>query len=136
MATKKPAKKGVSAGTVVGITALAAAGVAAGIFLFGKNGPKNRKAIKSWVLKAKADVLEKMEKAKDMSEESYHSIVDGAMAKFAKAKDVTPDELAALGSELKRHWKSIKKEFGGAKKAVKKSAKKISKSATATKKTA
>jgi gas vesicle protein len=130
MAQKKSAaKKGISAGTVVGITALAAAGVAAGIFLFGKNGPKNRKAIKSWTLKAKADILEKMEKAKDMSEETYHSIVDAATAKYAKLKDVTPDELAALTGELKKHWKAIKSEAGGAKKAVKKSAKAVKKAA-------
>lgn len=127
MAPKKSAsKKGISAGAVVGITALAAAGVAAGILLFGKNGPKNRKAIKAWTLKAKADILEKMEKAKDMSQDTYHSIVDGATAKYAKLKDVTPEELAALTKELKGHWNTIKRQVGGtqAKKAVKKATKK------------
>lgn len=125
MAAKKTgAKKGVSAGTVIGITALAAAGVAAGVFLFGKNGTKNRKAIKSWSLKAKADVLEKMEKAKDMSEDTYHSIIDAATAKYAKLKDVTPEELAQLAKEMKGHWKTIKREAGGAKPKAKKATKK------------
>lgn len=129
-AAKKATKKGVSAGTVIGITALAAAGVAAGVFLFGKNGTKNRKAIKSWTLKAKADILEKMEKAKDMSEDTYHAIVDTATAKYAKLKDVTPEELAALAKELKSHWKTIKRETSGvmkpkAKKSAKKATKKV-----------
>ena len=63
MATKKTAKKKgmgtgakVSIGVGVSTAVLAAAG---GYFLYGsKNAAKNRKQVKSWALKAKAEVLE------------------------------------------------------------------------------
>jgi hypothetical protein len=91
-----------------GLAALAIAGAAGAYFLYGKDGAKNRKQVKSWALKAKAEVLEKLEKARVLSEENYHMIVDAAMAKYAKAKNVAPAEVADLSRELKSHWKRIK----------------------------
>ena len=111
MADKKMST-GAKAGVVAGLAAIAVAGAAGAYFLYGKNGAKNRKKIKAWSLKAKADILEKLEKSKVITEENYHMIVDGALSKYAKVKDVTPQELAALSKELKTHWKSIKKELG------------------------
>jgi hypothetical protein len=92
-----------------GLMALAAAGVAGAYFLYAKkDAAKNRKQVKAWVLKAKADVLGALEKAQVVTEENYHMIVDAALDKYAKAKDVAPEELAMLNKELKSHWKSIK----------------------------
>ena len=120
MASKK---SGNEAGKVAAVAALAVAGVAGAYFLFGKNAPKRRKQVKSWVLKAKAEVLEKLEKAKEVSEDQYHAIVDAVGAKYANLKDTTPEEIVELGKELRTHWKSIKKDLTP-KKAVKKSIKK------------
>ena len=91
-----------------GIGALALAGIAGGYFLYGKDGAKNRKKIKSWGLKAKAEVLEKIEKAKDMSEADYHMIVDTVAKKYAQVKDMDQAELASFAKEMKGHWKSMK----------------------------
>lgn len=110
MADKK-ISTGAKAGVVVGLAALAVAGAAGAYFLYGKGGAKNRKKVKAWSLKAKADILEKLEKSKVVTEENYHMIVDGALSKYAKVKGVAPEELAALSKELKTHWKSIKKEI-------------------------
>ena len=58
-------------GIGVGLTAAAVAAAGA-YFLHGsKNAAKNKKTVKSWMLKAKAEVLEKLEDAKEMSQEEY-----------------------------------------------------------------
>ena len=104
-----------------GLAALAVAGAAGAYYLYGKDGAKNRKKIKTWAIRAKADIIDKLEKAKVVSEDNYHMIVDGALTKYAKMKNVAPEELAALSKELKSHWKSIKAELTPkVKKAVKK----------------
>lgn len=99
-----------------GLAAIAVAGVAGAYFLYGKDGAKNRKKVKAWGLRAKADVMDKLEKSKMVTEENYRMIVDGALTKYAKLKSVAPEELAALSKELKSHWKSIKAEFAPKKK--------------------
>ena len=94
-----------------GLAALAVAGAAGAYFLYGKDAAKNRKQIKAWSVKAKGEILEKLEKAKILTEDNYHMIVDGALTKYAKMKNVAPEELQGLSKELKSHWKSIKKEI-------------------------
>ena len=59
----------------VGLTTAAVAAAGA-YFLYGsKSASKNRKQVKSWALKAKAEVLEKIEDAKEMSEDEYQDLV-------------------------------------------------------------
>lgn len=115
------------AGAVVAFAAVAAA--AGAYFLYGsKDASKNRKAVKSWALKAKAEVVEKLEKAKgELNEENYNKIVDSVMAKYNKLKAEHGDEVAGVVKELKGHWKNIKthlkKDVKVAKKEVKKAVK-------------
>ena len=124
MATKKQSNNtGVTAG--IGI-ALAAAAAAGAYFLYGsKDAKKNRKAIKGWVLKAKGEVIEKIEQVKgELTEENYNKIVDGVVAKYSKLKTTTEDEIQDLVKDMKGHWKNIKKHTTGAKTVVKKAIKK------------
>ena len=59
------------AGIGIGITAAAAAAAGA-YFLYGsKNAKKNRQKVKSWGLRAKAEALEAIEKAENMTKEEY-----------------------------------------------------------------
>lgn len=124
--TKKttPQKNSGQAGKKVGVgVALGAAAVAAaavGYFLFGPKGNSNRRKIRAWTLKAKGEMLEQMEKAKDMSEEKYHAIVDKVIAKYAKVKDITKEEVADLEKEAKKYWKSIEKDVAPKVKKAKK----------------
>jgi uncharacterized protein YpuA (DUF1002 family) len=117
-------------GMKLGLAGLAVAGIAGAYFLYGKDGAKNRKAIKTWTLRAKADVLEKLEKAKDVSEDTFHGIVDEISTKYgSKMKDISPDDVTAFAKDLKKHWKDIKGQLSpkakpAAKKATKKTAKK------------
>jgi hypothetical protein len=141
-------KKGTDVGVVVGVAAGIAAVAAAGYFLFGPNGKNNRKVIKGWTVKMKGEVLEKIEKLKEITPEMYNAIIDEVAAKYAKLKHVNQEEIAMVTADLKKYWKVISRDVkakqGGAKKkmaatkkavtkvvkkAVKKAAKKVAKEA-------
>ncbi len=114
---------GIKAG--MGIAALAAAAAGA-YYFYGKGGEKHRKNLKSWAVKARGEVMEKMEKLRDVSEATYSKAVEQVMDKYKRLKKVDPQELAELGAELKGHWDRIYKQISGpaprpaAKKAKKK----------------
>jgi hypothetical protein len=104
-----------------------AAGVLAGIagtyFLYGKNATANRKKIKGWMIKAKGEAIEKIEKMKEMDEAAYHALIDGVIQKYSKIKGIEQTEIDELVKEMKKHWKSIIKD--SAPKAKKKPVKKV-----------
>lgn len=120
-------------GAKLGLAGLAVAGIAGAYFLYGKDGAKNRKKVQTWALRAKADVIEKLAKAKDVSEATFHGVVDEIGAKYgAKMKDISKDDIITFAKDLKKHWKDIKSELSpapkaSAKKASKPTAKKASK---------
>lgn len=109
---------------VAGISAGVAALAAAGYFILGPKGAKNRKAIKGWTLKMKGEVLEKIERVKEVTPEIYGSIIDEVGTKYLKVKGVGMEEVQALVLDLKKHWKAIAKD-ATPKKIVKKVAKKV-----------
>jgi len=102
----------------------AAAAAAGAYFLYGKDGSKNRKKVKGWMLKAKGEVLEKMEKLKDINEDIYSQVVDTVAKKYETVKDIDKAELALMATELKRHWSSIKRQLNEGKAKKKTPAKK------------
>lgn len=124
-------------GIGVGLTAAVAA-AAGSYFLYGsKNAAKNRKLVKSWTLKAKAEVLEALEQAKEMSKDEYDSLIATVAGAYAGVQNVSKSELANFTKEMKEHWQNIEKTAApkkkAAKKAVKKAAKKAAKKAPAKK---
>lgn len=117
----------------VGLTAAAVAAAGA-YFLYGsKDAEKNRKAVKSWALKAKADVLEKLEDAKKMTRDEYEEVVGTALAAYSTAKGATKKDLREFKDEMMSHWESLERTVGKqgdkAKKATKKAAKTTKKTA-------
>ncbi len=84
----------------VGMAALAAA--AGAIFFYGTDaGKKHRKEISSWMIRMKADIMDKMAEMKDWSEVSYADVVDAVASKYKVLKNIDTTELAALTSDLK-----------------------------------
>lgn len=125
-AKKKSTKKELSTSQQVGIgVGLTAAAVAAAgaYFLYGSdNAEKNRKTVKSWMLKAKADVLEHLEDAKKMSREEFEALVAGAASTYAKTKKATKKDIASFATEMMEHWDQLEKTVVKKKAAPKKSA--------------
>lgn len=116
----------------VGLTAAAVAAAGA-YFLYGsKDAEKNREAVKSWALKAKADVLEKLEDAKKMTREEYEDVVKAAAAAYSGARSVTKKDVAAFTAEMMEHWEALEQSVSKVKTAAKKNAAKAQKSAKKT----
>lgn len=111
---------------VIGLSLGALAAAAAGTyFLFGKNAKvvKARKQVKSWSLKLKGDVLEKLENVENITEDGYYKIIDDVSKGYKAIKTIDGLELMESVNDLKKHWKDIKKDIMP-KKVVKKVAKK------------
>jgi len=111
------------------------AGVAAtAYFFFGPKGKKHRAHVASWAIKMKGDVIEKLEKAKEITEPIYSEIIDAVSKEYSKDKKATKAEIEAIAGDLKKHWKSISKLAISAKKNVAKDASRVVKVAKKVKK--
>lgn len=118
MAKKKAVKKmgaGAKVGIGLGLTAAAVAAAGA-YFLYGaKEATQNRKKVKGWVLKAKGDVLEALEKAEAITEKEYNELVETASKAYGTVKKATSGEVKDFKKEMHSHWMELQKS-----KAVKK----------------
>lgn len=109
MAKKSASHAGAIVGGIIGVAAAATAGA---YFLYGtKNGKQARKQIKGWTLKAKGEILEKIENLKDVNEDAYHNVVDAVLKRYESLKNVDSKEIVQISKELKDHWKNIQKEL-------------------------
>jgi hypothetical protein len=107
-----PKKRGASKIIRATEIGLAAAGLAGAYLLYGvKNAAKNRKKVRGWTLKAKGEILEKLENAKEISEGRYHEIVDTVAKKYSTLKQIDQADVAAMANEAKRHWKTIQRHL-------------------------
>ena len=148
MAQRKSNKKMSQAQKVgVGIGLTTAAVAAAGVyFLYGsKDAKKNRKKVKGWMIKARGDILEALEKADGITQEEYNALVEAVGGAYSRLQNASQSEIKDFKKEMKEHWKDI--ERSGAKKKIKsavkkviknskKAAKKVAKKASPKKKTA
>lgn len=99
------AQKKNTVGKAVAVGAGVAALSAAAYLLFGPEGKKHRKDLKSWMLKMQGEVMEKMEKAKELTAPAYEAMVDQVGKKYASLKTVSAEEVAAEIAKLKKNWK-------------------------------
>lgn len=120
----------------VGLTTAAVAAAGA-YFLYGsKSAAKNRKQVKSWALKAKAEVLERLEDAKEMTEDEYQELVGSVVTAYQSAKGATKKDLKEFAAEMSDHWRQIEKAAKPLKKQAKRTAKTAKKSVKTATKTA
>ncbi|OGG85732.1 hypothetical protein A2392_02995 [Candidatus Kaiserbacteria bacterium RIFOXYB1_FULL_46_14] len=124
---------GVSTGEKVGIgVALTTAAVAAAgaYFLYSSpNAAKNRKKVKGWMLKAKGEMLEVLEKAGKMTAEEYQQALDAVAAGYSHLQNASKADIAEFKKEMMSNWQKIAKQAAPAKKAAKKAVKKVVKEA-------
>ena len=89
------------------------AALAGALFLYGTDeGKKTKKKIKGWTLKAKGEVLEKIESIKDIDKEKYIKIVDSVIEKYKGKVQDSEVEIESLAKDLKKHWGIIAKKHG------------------------
>ena len=130
----KAKSTGVSTAAVIG--GIAAAAAVGGYFLYNnKDAQKKVKAVKGWVLKAKGEVLEKVEKLKEVNQDLYHKAIDAVLAKYQSLSHIDTTEVAKVAKELKSHWKAVQSELSQSSKkvsaVVKTTAKAVKKAAVA-----
>jgi aminoglycoside phosphotransferase family enzyme len=119
MAAKKQTE-GINAKEMAMVGAGIAAIAAGAYFFFGPQGKKHQKQMKGWMVRMKGEVLEKIEGAKEMSEEAYNEIVNTVARTHELAGKIPKEEIMALATDLKKQWRSIKKNAASTKKVVKK----------------
>ncbi len=121
---------GSAVGVGLGVAAAVAAAGAGAYWLYGaKDASKHRKVAKSWMLKARGEVLEGVEKLKDIDKEKYMEIVGNVMKRYKGVSGVTAAEMAHMVNDFKDSWKHMSKGATKAKKTAKKAAKKAVKKA-------
>lgn len=104
-------------GIGVGLTAATLAAVGGYFFYGSKDAAKHRKQAKSWMLKAKAEVLEGLERAKHMTREEYEELVANVAKGYKRSKNISARELNKFAEDMQEHWKDI--ERAGAKRTAK-----------------
>lgn len=119
----------------IGAAVAGAAAATAAYYLYGPKGKQHRSQIKGWTLKAQGEVMERIEKLKEIDRDTYNKVVDDVTKKYAKAKNVAAKEVASFAQDVKAQWEHVENEFEkgakkgkkAAKKAVKKASKKVAK---------
>lgn len=100
-----------SSGKVLAFLAGAATTAAiGGYLLYGPQGARNRRTLDTWVAKAKAEVLERMQEAGEMTEEAYHRIVDEVSERYGRMRDIGSHKAGRLASKLKSRFSDMKRE--------------------------
>ena len=129
MAKKKQVSSSQKLGIGVGLTA-AAVTAAGAYFLYGsKDAKKNRKKVKSAALKAKAEVLEVLEDAQDITEEEFHELVDTVIGTYDKAKALSKKDVAEFKKEMRDNWQDLVASGAAKVVTVERMAKKMAKKA-------
>lgn len=97
--------------TVLAFLAGAAVATIAGMYyLYGPRGREHREKVEFWVEDAKREIADKVERARDFTEDAYYEIVDRVTERYARMKDIGKEKAQNLADELKTHWAHIKEE--------------------------
>ena len=108
--TKQTTKDRLLSPGALGALAAATAAAAGAYWFFGsKDAKKHRTEIKSWMLQARADVMDAVSKLKDIDRDTYLNIVDRVMQSYATIEGgLKTPQMLALASDLRGAWTHIK----------------------------
>ena len=113
----------------------AALAAAAGAYwLYGaKDAAKNRRMAKSWMLKARADVMDAVEKVQNLDRKQYMAIVDTVVGAAAGAAAASRPEITRVTRDLRAAWNQMAEQMRSnarsTKRTAKRSAARVKKSA-------
>jgi gas vesicle protein len=103
-------KSGGNIGKVIAVSAGIAAASAAAYLLFGKDGAKNQKKLKGWMLKMKGEVVEKVEKMKNVTEDAFEGVVSDVSKKYKAMSHVDSKDLKREVDALRKDWNALAKK--------------------------
>ncbi len=126
---KKTTKSVSSTVKFVALGASLAVLAATAYFFLGPKGKKHQRHAKAWAIKMKGDIVEKLERTRDISEPVYHEIIDSVAAEYKKGMKAGHEEINALAQDLKKHWKTISNSARAVKRDVVKGARRVAKKA-------
>lgn len=112
-------KTATAMGLGAGLAATAVGAALGSYLLTGKRATKTKKVLKGWMLKAKGELLEQLEKAGEIGEEMYYQAVDQIAAKYSKMSGVAQNEVDDMAKELKKQWRLVARGLNKAKKLAK-----------------
>lgn len=96
------------------VTGIGAIAEIAGAYFSDPRGLKRRTTIKSWGLKMQGEILEEIERLKNLGERQYREIIDATALRYRALKHVDPKELQEIVRELKGHWRNIRRDVSRA----------------------
>ncbi len=96
----------------VGAAAAAAAAAAGAYWFYGSaDARRHRQGAHSWMLKARAEVLEALEHAAqklgDIDKEKYMDIVEAVLARYSQTAGVTSAQMADIKRDLTATWRHM-----------------------------
>ncbi len=103
----KKVKSRLVEGALVG----AALGVAVGMLFAPKSGKKLRKDIADRAEDFYKYISPKLKQIKNMSEEQYKTFMKTAIEGYAKARNLSTQEVQELGGYAQEFWKNFRKHF-------------------------
>ena len=115
---KKRSKHGVAKGAAIGVAIGAVVAGAAALLFAPKSGKELRKDIKKTAHELSNQVLKEVDKAKVLSKEKYHDIVEKVVDEYTKNKKVAANAVKMLKTDLKGKWGEVEKGAKAAKKKV------------------
>jgi hypothetical protein len=82
--------------------------VLGGYYLFGPRGRENHEKVSRWMLRAKRDILAKMETIEDLTEDKYNTIVDEVTGRYSKMKHIGGEKAAQAAGTFKEKWEDMR----------------------------
>jgi hypothetical protein len=92
----------------VGAATAAAAAAAGAYWLYGaKDAAKHRKLAKSWMLRARAEVMDAVEKVSEIDKATYLDIVEKVVKTYSSTAGAQSKEIQQLLKDLRGSWAHI-----------------------------
>ncbi|MFZ2682291.1 MAG: hypothetical protein WAZ14_04330 [Patescibacteria group bacterium] len=106
---KKNAPPATMEGGAKGLVAAGAlAATIGGLYLMSRSKKKSAaQTAQAWILRAKADVMDELQKIPHVTREAYTGIISAVLKRYENMKDVSKDELSGLKQDLEDQWKTV-----------------------------
>lgn len=98
-----------SKGAIIGASVGILAGVIAGVLFAPKSGKETRADIKDYIVEMKDKIAEELNKAGDVTKETYNEIVDKIVKVYELEKKITAEDVADIKEKLDANFDEVKK---------------------------